>query len=139
MRSRRMKKLKCVRMIFIFPSLCSCSRILLPYCPLANFTRTTVTRTRFFLLIAPARTLFFVSFWRSRRGLGSRRLCGRRRKPRLEPDVRSSRFVIVREIPNATPFRVATFTGRRPRSIKCQTRRLSELFPIGTTNRKNGV
>ena len=26
-----------------------------------------------------------VAAWRSRRGLGSRRLCGRRRKPRLEP------------------------------------------------------
>ena len=38
----------------------------------------------------------------------------RRGTPRLEPDVRSSRFVIVREIHDATPFRVATFTRTTP-------------------------
>ena len=57
--------------------------------------------TLFFRPMAPARTLFWWSHFGDR---GSRRLCGRRRKPRLEPDVRSSRFVIVCEIPNATPF-----------------------------------
>ena len=29
--------------IFIFSSLCSCSKILLPYCPLASFAKSTVT------------------------------------------------------------------------------------------------
>ena len=57
---------------------------------------------------------FWFPVWRSRRGSGSRRMSGRRRKARLEPDVRSSRFVIAREIPNATPFRVATFTRTTP-------------------------
>ena len=42
-RSRRMNKHRSLCMIFIFPSLCSCSRILLPYCPLANFAENTVT------------------------------------------------------------------------------------------------
>ena len=75
------------------------------------------------------RTSFWFPVWRSRRGLSSRRLCGRGRKPRLEPDVRSSRFVSVREIPNATPFRAATFTRTTLRSIKCQTQRLSDFLP----------
>ena len=39
-----MKKRKCMCLIFIFSSLCSCSRILLPYCPLENFVKSTVTR-----------------------------------------------------------------------------------------------
>ena len=38
-----MKKRKCMCMIFIFSSFCSCSRILLPYCPLATFAKSTVT------------------------------------------------------------------------------------------------
>ena len=40
-----MKKRKFMYMIFMFSSLCSCSMILLPYCPLASFAKSTVTRT----------------------------------------------------------------------------------------------
>ena len=85
--------------------------------------------TPFFRTSGAERTFFWCPVWRSQRGEGSRRLCGRRRKPRLEPDIRSSRFVIVREIPNAPPLRVATFTRTTLRSRKCQTRRLSDFFP----------
>ena len=74
---------------------------------------------------------FSVPFWRSRRGLGSRRLCGRRRRHRLELEVRSSRFVIVREIPNATPFRVATFTRTTPPVPKNAKRDAYRTFPQG--------
>ena len=93
----------------------------------------------FLLLIAPARTIWVVPFWPSRRGFGSRRLCGRRRKPRLEPDVRSGRFVIVREIPNAAPFRVATFTRATPSFQKMPNATPIGLFPTGTINKKNRV
>ena len=64
---------------------------------LKNRSRTSIARvgeTRatllpqiipFFLSIVPERTLFWSQFGdRRRRGLASRRLCGRRRKPRLE-------------------------------------------------------
>ena len=37
-----MKKRKCMCMLFIFSSLCSCSRTLLPCCPLASFAKSTV-------------------------------------------------------------------------------------------------
>ena len=72
-------------------------------------------------------------------GKGSRRLCGRRRKPRLEPDVRSSRFVIVREIPDATPFRVATFTRTTLPIHKMPNATPIGLFPTGTLVRKKEV
>ena len=85
--------------------------------------------TPFFRTSGAERAFFWCPVWRSQRGQGSRRLCGRRRKPRLEPDIRSSRFVIVREIPNAPPLRVATFTRTTLRSRKCQTGRLSDFFP----------
>ena len=83
------------------------------------FGKTTEIRQRVKLLLSseqPSRDArFFCSHIGDLEGAsGSQRLCGRRRKPRLEPDVRSSRFVIVREIPNATPFRVATFTRTIP-------------------------
>ena len=52
-------------------------------------------------------------------------MCGRRRKPRLEPDVKSSRFVTEREITNGS----RRLRGQPTRSIKCQTRRLSDFFP----------
>ena len=39
---RRMKKRKCMCMIFIFSSISSCSRTLLPYCSLKNFQRARV-------------------------------------------------------------------------------------------------
>ena len=38
-----MKKRKFTCRIFIFSSLCSCSKILLPYCPLANFAKSAAT------------------------------------------------------------------------------------------------
>ena len=71
---------------------------------------------------------FWFPVWRSRRDSGSRRLCGRRRKPKLEPDV--SRFVIVREIPNATLFRVSTFTRRTPPFHK-----MPNATPVGLSHR----
>ena len=40
-----MKKRKCMCMIFIFSSLCSRSRTLLPYCLLSSFAKSTVTLT----------------------------------------------------------------------------------------------
>ena len=55
-------------------------------------------------------------------------MCGRRRKLRLEPDNRSSRFVIVREIPNATPFRVSTFTRTTPPFHKMPNATHTRLF-----------
>ena len=98
-------------------------------------------RTLFFRLIVPGRTFFLggVRVWRSRRGLGSRRLCGRRRKPRLEPDVRSSRCVIIRQIPNATPFRVATFTRTTPPFHKMPNTTPLGRLPTGTIIWKIGV
>ena len=38
-----MQKRKCNCMTFVFLSLCSCSGTLLPYCPLANFAKTTAS------------------------------------------------------------------------------------------------
>ena len=66
-------------------------------------------------------------------------MCGRRRRPRLEPDVRSSRYVIVREIPNATPFRVATFTRTTLPFHEMPNATPIGLFPTGTLVRKKGV
>ena len=82
---------------------------------------------------------FFVPVWRSRRGLGSRRLCRRTRKPRLEPDVRPSRFVIVCEIPNATPLRVAAFTRTTPPFHKMPNATPFGRLPTGAIGRKKGV
>ena len=42
-RSRRLEKRKCMCMVFISSSLCSCSRTLLPCCPLASLAKSTVT------------------------------------------------------------------------------------------------
>ena len=96
--------------------------------------------TPFFRLIVPGTHAFFWSHFGDRDGVwGSRRLCGRRRKPRLEPDVRSNRFVIVREISNGTPFRVATFTRATPPFHEMPNTSPIGLFPTGTINRKNGV
>ena len=39
-----MKKRRSMCLIFIFSSLCSCSRIPLPYCHVANIVNSTVTR-----------------------------------------------------------------------------------------------
>ena len=78
-------------------------------------------------------------FFGARFGEGSRRLCGRRRRPRVEPDVRSSRFVIVRDIPNATPFRVATFTWTTLPMHRMPNATPIGLFPTGTLVRKKEV
>ena len=78
-------------------------------------------------------------FWRSRRVWGRDGCAERRRKPRLEPDVRSSRIVIEHEIPNATPFRVATFTRTILPFHKMPNTTPIGLFPTTTLNRKKGV
>ena len=57
----------------------------------------------------------------------------------LEPDVRSSRFVVVRDILNATPLRAATFTRTTPPLHKMPNATPIGLLPTGTINRKNGV
>ena len=71
-------------------------------------------------------------------GFGSRRLRGRRRKPSLEPAVRSSRFVIVREIQNATPFGVATSTRTILPFQKMPNATPAGLFPNGTRMNSSG-
>ena len=95
--------------------------------------------TPFFRTSGAERTFFWCPVWRSQRSEGSRRLCGRRRKPRLEPNVRSSRFVIVREIPNATPFRVATYTPTTLPFQKMPNAMPIGLFPTSTLVRKKEV
>ena len=52
-----MKKRKCISMIFTLSSLCSCSRILLPCCPLANFAQSTVPRTSGPVVVTPPQDL----------------------------------------------------------------------------------
>ena len=49
-----MKKRKCISMIFILSSVCSCSR---PCCPLANFAKSTVTRTSGPVVVTPPQDL----------------------------------------------------------------------------------
>ena len=94
--------------------------------------------TPFFLLIVPRRTLFlvpslaFVTVFRVATTVRTKTKTQAWARRQIQP-LRDC------EIPNGTPFRVATFTRKTPPFHKMPKTTPNGLLPTGTINRKKGV